>query len=663
VDKRRLRLLAIGVADLVVAGVSLGVSVAVHTSRAAAGTAGAGAVFVSTGTNGGTTKLQLDNLAAPGSSSSGFPASAVTGPIAVNSTATLAVAGAGGASGSGISDVAVIDVSSGASGPSVTLPQTGDTPVGIAMNPINPNVGYVVAQAAGFGGAIDRLSLNGTSVTPSTLVANMPAAPNGIGVVPTSIAVTPDGGTLLVGFQTRDYLGVDSFSVSTGGWTGEWLDATEGFGRVADIAVSPNGQSVYVLTSNQAFAASLPLPPPPAPNTPASSSPSEWATNLSSITNATSLTVSPSGSEVYLSGAAPVPGAIIGNSYVQALLASTGATIGVPVVVSAMAANSDGIGGVEGLSASPSGSSVLAYGYNANTGAIAIDPITPSGAGLTVGPAHVVGSVNVNAGGEVLGPQSIAVTPDQAPVASFTATTGYAGTTSTFNASASTVRYGSITSYVWSFGDGATTVTSTPVVTHVYASAGTDTVTLTETDSAGTSVPPAPGVAPAHYPIDGPGQTASRRADQSASTQTTITIVTPGTPTTTPTSPSSTATPTVPGTSTTTTTRPGKVSPVLILNPAVGPPGTIVTVTGTGFPKNTPITISWSISTGSIVVTTDAHGNLPASQLNILTPDILGPRFAVASSSPAVKAPFLVVPSTSEPGGDAGAFLFRTEGP
>ena len=262
----------------------------------------------------------------------------------------------------------------------------------------------------------------------------------------------------------------------------------------------------------------------------------------------------------------------------------------------------------------------------------------------------------------MLGPESIAVTPDQAPVASFSAVAGFAGAVSTFDASASTVVYGSISRYAWSFGDGGSAVSSSPVVSHVYAAPGTYTVTLTETDSAGTSIPPAPGTA-GQFAIDGAGQTASRRADQSASTQQIVTIVPPGTVTTTPTTPSSTTTPTTPGTSTTTPTAPGKSTPVLTLNPAVGPPGTIVTVTGSGFPKNTPITVSWSISTGSVVVTTDSHGNLPATQLYILTPDILGQRYAVASSTPPAKAPFLVVPSTSEPGGDAGVFLFRSEGP
>jgi hypothetical protein len=68
------------------------------------------------------------------------------------------------------------------------------------------------------------------------------------------------------------------------------------------------------------------------------------------------------------------------------------------------------------------------------------------------------------------------------------------------------------------------------------------------------------------------------------------------------------------------------------------------------------------VSVGSVSVQTDARGNLPPSQLLILAPDILGPRLAVASSTPSAHAAFLVVPNTMEPGGSQGVSLFRSEG-
>jgi YVTN family beta-propeller protein len=84
-------------------------------------------------------------------------------------------------------------------------------------------------------------------------------------------------------------------------------------------------------------------------------------------------------------------------------------------------------------------------------------------------------------------PQGPAVTPDQAPVARMTVTPAPVGHRTRFDASASTVRYGTIASYAWNFGDGTTATTRTPVMTHVYTAPGRYTVKLTETSSAGTS--------------------------------------------------------------------------------------------------------------------------------------------------------------------------------
>jgi PKD repeat protein len=79
------------------------------------------------------------------------------------------------------------------------------------------------------------------------------------------------------------------------------------------------------------------------------------------------------------------------------------------------------------------------------------------------------------------------VTPDQAPVAKVKVTPAPAGHRTHFDASASTVRYGTIAGFAWNFGDGTTATTSTPVTTHVYTAPGTYTVSLTETSSGGTS--------------------------------------------------------------------------------------------------------------------------------------------------------------------------------
>jgi DNA-binding beta-propeller fold protein YncE len=86
---------------------------------------------------------------------------------------------------------------------------------------------------------------------------------------------------------------------------------------------------------------------------------------------------------------------------------------------------------------------------------------------------------------------ALAITPDQAPVANVTTHARCAF--ASFDASGSTVRYGTIVRYAWTFGDGKTAVTTTPKTTHDYVSSGLQAhsgiykVSVTETDSAGTS--------------------------------------------------------------------------------------------------------------------------------------------------------------------------------
>ncbi|UOE43114.1 PKD domain-containing protein [Agromyces larvae] len=79
----------------------------------------------------------------------------------------------------------------------------------------------------------------------------------------------------------------------------------------------------------------------------------------------------------------------------------------------------------------------------------------------------------------------LTVTPDQAPVARLTASEPNSPVT--FDASASTVEFGSIAEYAWDFGDGVSTVTTTPTVEHEYAEPGEYTATVRLTSSGGTS--------------------------------------------------------------------------------------------------------------------------------------------------------------------------------
>ena len=72
-------------------------------------------------------------------------------------------------------------------------------------------------------------------------------------------------------------------------------------------------------------------------------------------------------------------------------------------------------------------------------------------------------------------------------MAAFSATAAQAGTPVSFNASTSSDPDGTIAAYAWSFGDGSSQTTSSPLSTHVYATAGNYTATLTVTDDSGCS--------------------------------------------------------------------------------------------------------------------------------------------------------------------------------
>ncbi len=79
----------------------------------------------------------------------------------------------------------------------------------------------------------------------------------------------------------------------------------------------------------------------------------------------------------------------------------------------------------------------------------------------------------------------ISPTPKYPPVADFTYKVN--GTTVEFNASSSYDDDGHIVRYIWDFGDGNTTNTTTPIITHNYEKDGVYAVTLTVIDNDGLS--------------------------------------------------------------------------------------------------------------------------------------------------------------------------------
>jgi hypothetical protein len=129
---------------------------------------------------------------------------------------------------------------------------------------------------------------------------------------------------------------------------------------------------------------------------------------------------------------------------------------------------------LEGLAISPGGTSLYVADTVGNADQLSIAqggnlaPMTPFT--LTLGPAY-----------------SIAITPDQAPIAAFTTTPAAPGAATLLNAASSTASDGAPASYAWSFGDGSTGTTAGPLIEHTYAAAGAYAVTVTVTDDQGCS--------------------------------------------------------------------------------------------------------------------------------------------------------------------------------
>ncbi|MDQ6784946.1 MAG: PKD domain-containing protein [Actinomycetota bacterium] len=525
--------------------------------------------------------------------------------ITPNASSAVLVRQAGGPA-----TVSVLNVASGAISAPVALPGAGAGPVTaqVAADPVDSSKAFVAVKPGG----LYRVDVGGRAPAATAIAANLP-------VTAQSIAVAPDGQTVYVG-GSLPTSGADGIAAVTaaGATTVTWSQA--GTGGVADLALSPDGRRLFCADRATVFGLALPLTPT-APMNPSVALP-----------GATAVTVSPGGATVY-AGGAPAGG--------QAFVA--GFAVGSPNPVVSQNLQPSGPGSALSMAVAPDGATLVAAVGSPNAGTTLYpvpvnggNPLPPGRAVSPPGGLHVAG-----------GNEAVAIIPDQAPAASFVAQPQPAATASTFDATKSAATYGSITGYRWSFGDGANTATTGPTTAHAYAHAGTFTITVVETDSAGTSVPPA--VAGTPFAVGGAGRTPYRLAATSAEATATITVPPARSPSTPATAPSSPAGPT------------GQAIPQLLVSPTVGPPGTIVTVTGTGFPANTTLTILWSTSSGSSVVTTDGAGNM-ATQLLVLAPDVLGPRFAIVASYPAA-APFVVVADSVEPGGSGASPIFRSESP
>ncbi|WP_223692385.1 LamG domain-containing protein [Leifsonia poae] len=138
---------------------------------------------------------------------------------------------------------------------------------------------------------------------------------------------------------------------------------------------------------------------------------------------------------------------------------------------------------VDGSASSDPDGTVASYAWDFGDGATATGA-TASHAYAAGGTYTVALTVTDNQGATNTKTTSVTVTappPNQAPVAAFTSTVSNLSVA--FDGSGSADPDGTVASYAWDFGDGTTGTGVNP--THVYATAGAFTVTLTVTDNLG----------------------------------------------------------------------------------------------------------------------------------------------------------------------------------
>jgi YVTN family beta-propeller protein len=343
------------------------------------------------------------------------------------------------------------------------------------------------------------------TVTPIALPSGTPGTPISVGSSPFAIAITPDGTKAYVADHGSESVTPINLTTKTAG-----LPIKVGKEPYA-IAITPDGSKVYVTNYGSGSV------------TPITVASNTAGAPITVGGGPQSIAITPEGTTAWVAD-------FTANTITPITLATNtaGATITVKEPNSLAITPEGGTAYVTNYgqdAVTPVNLLTKTAGTSIKVGAGPYQvAITPDGATAYVtddsaGSVTPINTATQTAGAEIKvgeGPDGIAITPDQAPVASFTVTAEPAGSPSSFNASASSVAYGTITSYAWKFGDGATATTSTPTTTHTYAAEGAYTATLTETDSAGTSATQV-----------FTGQTVSRNGGANAQTTRSVTVPPP----------------------------------------------------------------------------------------------------------------------------------------
>jgi YVTN family beta-propeller protein len=317
------------------------------------------------------------------------------------------------------------------------------------------------------------------SVFPVDTATNTAGTPVDLRYYPNYIAIAPDGSTAYV---TDNEIGcVIPIDIATGA-PGAVISLGK-YSPLEGIAITPNGATAYVVNANGAV---VPITlATNTPGTPITVGSRPWSISITPngatayVVNSGSDSVTPVDTATNTAGTpipvGPAPDAIaITPNGATAYIVNSGNDTVTPIHTATNTAGTPirrvGIYPV-GIAISPNG----ATAYVTDDYGSAVTPIRT--ATNTVGrPIPVPGY-----------PLAIAITPDQGPVAAFTATAAPAGDATTFDASRSIAQGAPIATYAWNFGDGTRTTTDVATISHTYSKAGAYRVTLTLTDADGTS--------------------------------------------------------------------------------------------------------------------------------------------------------------------------------
>jgi YVTN family beta-propeller protein len=297
------------------------------------------------------------------------------------------------------------------------------TPQGVAIAP-NGTTAYVACSG-------------NASVVPVTLSSRSVGSAVSVGTAPVAIAIAPNGATAYVASSGSGTLTPIALATNTAGTA----ISLSGCTTPAAVAVAPGGATAYVACSGNDKVVPVTL------------GSGTVGSAISAGSAPAALAIAPGGDTLYVADK--------GSNAVTPISLATG-TPGTAISVGQAP---------EGIAFSPDGTT--AFVTNHGDGTVTPIRVATGTAGSTI----AVGS----------GPIGVAFAPDQAPVAWLAVTPGAPGAATHFDASTSTVASGTIVNYAWSFGDGSTASGSSPTVDHVYSAGCAYTVTLTETDTAGTS--------------------------------------------------------------------------------------------------------------------------------------------------------------------------------